>query len=274
MKQRINHIVGLALLFFLCGGTAAAQDFNPTNPPDPYMLYKVVATANDGNYTSGSGSYTEGTVVTLNTSAQSTVYTFKHWLKDGVVFTTNKQFSYTVETSNVRFQAVYEFNPDNPSDPQTINEYRLYLEPDPAGACSFSRTSGAKAEAGNTVSVTAYASQGFVFEGWYNGETKVSSTTTLSGFTMPTSNTTLTAKFTYNPTMPGDPESVTENVDLGGLTGDIDGDGEYSVTDVVMMVSAVMDPTTIDNLSKYDMDDDGEVTVTDVVMLVSLVMNN
>ena len=263
-----------AVLFLLYGGAAQAQDFNPSNPPDPYMLYKVVATANDGNYTSGSGSYTAGTVVTLNTSAQSTVYTFKYWTKNGVQYTTDRQFNYTVEAENVTFRAVYEFNPDNPSDPQGIYEYRLYLVPDPEGACSFSRTSGAKAQAGSTVSITAYASQGFVFEGWYNGDTKVAETATYSTFVMPSANTTLTAKFIFNPTSPGDPESAQDNVDLGGVTGDIDGDGEFTVTDVVMMVNAVMNPASISDITIYDMDGDGEVTVTDVVMLVNLVMNN
>lgn len=61
---------------------------------------------------------------------------------------------------------------------------------------------------------------------------------------------------------------------IPGLKGDIDGDGELSVTDVVLLVNAVMDTSSIDNITKYDMDDDGEVTVTDVVLLVNAVMNN
>ena len=56
--------------------------------------------------------------------------------------------------------------------------------------------------------------------------------------------------------------------------GDIDGDGMFSVTDVVSMVNAVMNPTSISDVIKYDMDNDGDVTVSDVVILVSLVMNN
>ena len=261
------------LLLLLCGGAAAWAQFNPSNPPDPYMLYKVVAKATGGNYTSGSGSYTSGSQVRLNTSAASSNYEFLHWTKNGVVYTTDRQFTYTVEAENVEFVAVYKFNPDNPSDPQTINQFRLYLTPQPEGACSFNRTSGAKAEAGTQVWLNPSASQGFVFEGWYQGEELVSST---AGFyyTMPMGNTTLTARFRFVPTNPGDPEGNQENVDMGGLKGDIDGDGELSVTDVVMMVSAVMDSTVIDYLPKYDMDDDGEVSVTDVVMLVSLVMNN
>ena len=103
------------LLLLLCGGAAAWAQFNPSNPPDPYMLYKVVAKATGGNYTSGSGSYTMGTQVRLNTSAASSNYEFLHWTKNGVVYTTDRQFTYTVEAENVEFVAVYKFNPDNPS---------------------------------------------------------------------------------------------------------------------------------------------------------------
>lgn len=263
-----------AVLFLLYGGTAWAQDFNPDNPPDPQMLYKVVALATDGHYTSGSGSYTLGTQVTINTSASSTGFDFKHWTKNGVVYTTARSFTYTVENFNVNFVAVYEFNPDNPNDPQALNEYRLFLVPEPEDACSFSRTSGAKCEGGTNPTVTAYANQGFVFQGWYNGETKISESATLTTFTMPTANTTLTAKYIFNPTLPGDPKGNQENVDQGKVEGDMDGDGELSVTDVVLLVNAVMDSSGISDIKKYDMDGDGELSVTDVVILVNTVMSN
>lgn len=56
--------------------------------------------------------------------------------------------------------------------------------------------------------------------------------------------------------------------------GDIDGDGGLSVTDVLKLVNAVMNPSSISDITKYDMDGDGKLTVTDVVMLVNLVMSN
>lgn len=273
MKQRISQQVILALLLLISGGAAWAQSpFNPSNPPDPYMKYKVVAVANDGNHTSGSGSYTAGTEVTINTSAASDVYTFRYWKKNGVQFTERRQFTYTVEPENVRFEAVYDFTPANPADPQTIDKRRLYLVPDPTGAGSFNRNSGDKFDAGSNILLTAYPNQGFEFNGWYNGETQLATTSSFY-FTMPSANVTLTARFTYNPTSPGDPESNMTDDDWL-LKGDIDEDGEFSVTDVVMMVSVVMNPTSVNDITKYDMDGDGEVSVTDVVMLVSLVMNN
>lgn len=56
--------------------------------------------------------------------------------------------------------------------------------------------------------------------------------------------------------------------------GDVNGDGELSVTDVVLLVNAVMDSSGISDIKKYDMDGDGELSVTDVVILVNTVMSN
>ena len=265
--RQIRITILTVLVALLSGATAWAQEFNPSNPPDPQMLFKVVALATDGHYTSGSGSYTLGTQVTINTSASSTGFDFVHWKKDGVVYTTNKSFTYTVEAANVNFQAVYAFNPDNPNDPQTINEFRLYMVPSPEGACSFSRTSGAKAEAGTYPTVTAYANQGFVFDGWYNGNTKVSESTTLNTFAMPAANTTLTAKYVFNPTAPDEPESSYS-------LGDVNRDRELNVTDVVGLTNYVMSPDGNIDTFLYDTNKDGEVNVTDVVRLVNKIMNN
>lgn len=267
MRNELKQYICVMLVALLCGATAWAQDFNPTNPPDPQMLYKVVATATNGHYTSGSGSYILGTQVNINTSANGTGFDFKHWTKDGVVYTTNKSFTYTVEAANVNFVAVYEFNPTNPQDPQTPNEYRLYLVPDPADACSFNRTSGAKCEAGTQPTVTANASQGFVFQGWYNGDTKISESATLTTFTMPTANTTLTARYVFNPTLPGDPAASYS-------LGDVNQDRELNVTDVIGLTNYIMNPDSNIDTLLYDTNKDGEVNVTDVIRLVNKIMNN
>ena len=120
---------------------------------------------------------------------------------------------------------------------------------------------------GKAVSVTAYASQGFVFEGWYNGDTKLSASTTLSGFTMPSANTTLTACFTYNPTTPADPVS-------SYALGDVNQDRELNVTDVIVLTNYIMNPDPNTPILLYDTNSDGEVNVTDVIRLVNKIMNN
>jgi hypothetical protein len=75
-------------------------------------------------------------------------------------------------------------------------------------------------------------------------------------------------------TMPANDVVLKVALTLVAEKGDIDGDGELSVTDVVLMVNAVMNSSSIDDITRYDMDGDGELSVTDVVLLVNLVMNN
>ena len=261
-----------AMLLLLYGGVAAWAQFNPSNPPDPYMLYKVVAKATGGNYTSGSGSYTMGTQVRLNTSAASSVYEFLYWTKNGEQYTTDRYFTYTVEDANVEFVAVYRFNPDNPSDPQTSNQFRLYLQPYPEGSCSFNCTSGAKVEAGQQVWLSPSPSQNFVFEGWYLGEEKVSSSAAFY-FNMPAANTTLTARYKFVPSNPGDPEGNQEEVDMGYERGDVNKDKNVDMQDVVLMVNYVIGNNPSNFHTAYaDVNNDGSTDLQDVVILVNKII--
>jgi len=75
-------------------------------------------------------------------------------------------------------------------------------------------------------------------------------------------------------TMPANDVVLKVALTLVAEKGDIDGDGELSVTDVVLLVNAVMNSSSIDDITQYDMDGDGDLSVTDVVLLVNLVMNN
>ena len=205
----------LIVLFLIIGNSLLmAQGYNPTNPPEPstgYIKYKIKTSSTTGGLSSGGGSYSEGEVVTINTSASSTSYVFKHWLKDGEFYSNSTSFSYTVEAKNVHFRAVYDFVPSNPAEPFASNEYSLYLGTNIAGSCSFNRTSGAKVEAGTYVDVTAYPSQGYIFQGWYLGDVLLGSTETLS-YQMPQASVTLKAVFEvevipFNPSSPSEPNT-------------------------------------------------------------------
>lgn len=198
----------LAWLLLLVGSSqlwAASPDFDPPTPPEPYIKYVVTVTSERG-YTSGSGKYYEDEEVMISTSSYDSNYYFKCWLKDGKEYTTDQQFTYKVEAKNVKFEAVYGYDPMPPSEPVTSNPYRLYLKTDKEGSCSFNRSSGEKVEAGSQVWLQAYASQGFRFRGWYQGEELVSEDQGFY-FTMPEAHTTLTAKFVYDPDAPGEPNN-------------------------------------------------------------------
>lgn len=200
------HILAWLLLLVGSGQLGATTpDFDPPAPPEPYLRYKVNVEAEYG-YTSGSGEYFEDEEVQIRTSSSNSNYYFKYWLKDGKEYTNDQEFTYKMEAKNVKFVAVFGYDPLPPDEPVTSNPYRLYLNTNKEGSCSFNRTSGEKTEAGQEVWLQAYASQGFRFEGWYEGDSLVSEEAGFN-FLMPEAHTTLTAHFVYDPDAPGEPQN-------------------------------------------------------------------
>ena len=59
------------------------------------------------------------------------------------------------------------------------------------------------------------------------------------------------------------------------LLGDVDGDGHVNVTDVTMLITAVINETFSSIIvDASDLDGNGLINVTDVTMLITLVINN
>ncbi len=205
----------LAWLLLLVGSNqlwAVSPDFNPPTPPEPYIKYVVTVTSERG-YASGNGKYFEGEEVFISTSSYDQDYHFRCWLKNGEEYSTDQQFTYIVEDRNVKFEALYTYDPVPPSEPVASNPYRLYLTTNKEGCCSFNRTSGEKVEAGSQIWIQAYASQGFRLLGWYEGDELISKEESFV-FTMPEAHTTLTAKFVYDPAVPDEPNNPgQDNVD-------------------------------------------------------------
>lgn len=129
MKRIIIHSVTTWLLLFLSSTMLMAalpdDDFNPVNPPDPMMKYKVEVAYSEYGYTSGGGTYNWGDEAYISTSANNENYQFAYWLKNGVKYSEESSFIYKVEEWNVKFEAVYDYKPVSPSDPQPMNRYRL-----------------------------------------------------------------------------------------------------------------------------------------------------
>lgn len=262
MRRLLMIIVSIVWAFPML-----ADDFNPANPPDPYTKYKVVTSATPTGYTSGGGSYLPNTEISISTSSASVNYTFSHWTKNGEYYTNAVSFRYTVEPQKTEFVAVYDYNPVNPSDPQATNQYRLYLTTNIPSACTFNRTSGAKAEADTYVTVTATKSMGYDFLGWYEGSTKVSDKLSFR-YLMPFSNATLTARFEYNPQNPGDPGSSQDDVQNTKL-GDVNGDGSVNTTDAVLIINYYLGKTKEINKRAADVNSDGAVNTTDAVLIIN-----
>ena len=255
---------------------AAQDDFDPATPIEPYMRYKVKVEVNEpaAAYISGEGTYTVGTQVYINTSAKSSNYTFSHWLKDGVEYSTSTGFYYTVNES-AKFVAVYDFTPTAPSEPSGSYPRKLYLESSPNDACSFNRTSGAKVDEETYVNVAVYPNVGFEFKGWYENGVKVSSSTNFN-YLMGNDDTTLTAMFEYNPATPDEPEMADDQESVANSKlGDIDGNGIVNVSDAVDLIEHYI-AGTVDELdmSVADVDGNGIINVSDAIEIIDIYINN
>ena len=255
-------------------GTAGAQaqdDYNPANPPEPMTRYAVTVSCEpaEAGYTSGSGKYTQGATVNVSTSAKSN-YEFQYWMQDGVRIDKGTSFKYTMGSEKTSFVAVYAYNPPNPQEPTMPNTYRLYLETNEEGSCTFNLTSGQKQKGGQKVTVRAQnITPGFVFQGWYEGETQVSTSASFS-YTMPTKDVTLTAHLVYNPSSPGDPTGSQSSVDQTLIVGDVDGDGVVDLADAVLVINHyVGKPVTTFIEKAADVDGDGVVDLADAVLIIN-----
>ena len=276
MNRILGNIV-LALLLLLGSSSAAwaqTEEYNPSNPPEPYARYKVTTKSAYG-WTSGGGTYQQGNMATIRVSSSNANYTFAYWTKNGERYTDKQEFVYRVE-ENARFEAVFDFTPVNPLEPVMPNTYRLYLTTDLEGACSFNRTSGAKVEADEYVQIKAISSPGFVFEGWYLNGNWVSDQISFNYF-MPRSNVSLEARFSYSPDNPDEPNSSggqTGNVANGGKKGDVNGDGIVNTVDAVLILRYSMGLINIEfDTRSIDINGDGIVDISDAILILRIAMN-
>lgn len=167
----------------------------------------------------GSGLYKAATT-TIKTTANAN-YEFRYWQKnsDATPYTTDMQFTYTVEDDDVTFTAVYEYVeppyiPDNPDEP--LNEadklaawkVNVTLQDEAAGVVS----GAGRYKYGNTVTVSTSPNAGYEFEHWLKG-TEVYATTPSFTYTVVAEDVTFVAVYTYVG-IPEPPAPVTHKLNL------------------------------------------------------------
>ena len=243
--------VWLLLVLGTAGAQAQTDDFNPQNPPEPMTRYTVTVSCepSEAAQVSGGGKYAVGATVKVSTSAKSN-YEFQYWMQDGVRIDKARSFTYTMGSQKTSFVAVYTYNPPSPQEPTMPNTYRLYLETNEAGSCTFNLSSGQKQEGGQSVWVVAQnITPGYVFQGWYEGETQVSTSASFN-YTMPTKDVTLTAHLVYNPSNPGDPAGGNQtDVDQNAVKmGDVNGDGEVNEVDAQLILDVSVGQKSLSDL--------------------------
>lgn len=251
--------------------TANAQDvFDPVLPGEPNAHYKVTVAISDANAGTvyGAGSYTTGNQITVSksdawfSSDADVYYQFKHWTLNGVKYSTESSFDYVVGTENADFVAVYET-----ISPAEVTS-KVFVEMSPADASDNYATSGQRIFEGDYAYIYCEEKAGFEFEGWYEGDRLVSSDRYFN-YLVGENDVTLIAKFTYNPTIPGEPTSSQDNVD-NSTKGDVNNDGTVDVQDVVACVNVVL---TDSGNKRADVNKDEVIDVQDVVSLVNIILN-
>lgn len=275
MRTIYRYVIGV-LLCMSSHLLLMADDYNPTNPAEPYVYNKLSMNGRPTEAVSslsGAGYYKEGTVVTLYSYRRSSAYTFSHWEKNGEWYSNEASLEYTMENDAVTFTACYNYSPPSPDEP-LVNDNRLYLVAEPLTACRFDVQSGLSYEYDQAVSLAATANTGYIFLGWYNGSKLVSDKLNFS-FYMPEGDLTLTAKFEYNPTSPDEPKGDGSQTNVQTTpTGDANGDGIVNVTDAVYLINVCLGLTTDANMDKCDVNGDGAVNVTDAVAIINICLKN
>ena len=150
-----------------------------------------------------------GDEITLTATAAEG-FIFQNWRKDGVVFSSDSEITYTMPAGDVTLTAYFVAD--------DVQLYTLSLVANPVEGGNVS--GGGQFIENEEVTISAVVNDGYLFVNWTNGETVVSTDASYT-FTMPAENLSLTANFeeipTYTLTLAVNP------VDAGTVTGA----GEY-----------------------------------------------
>ena len=213
MKRYIYYVL-LSLLLPL-SMAAQTDGYDPVNPPDPNWpdnntttTYKVVREAipyGAGKFSMDTNKkFPAGETVTITAYDHNDCY-FICWKDiEGNEVTTDPTLQFTMPESDVKYYAIYSYNPAAPANPVIINNYMLALkcEPQVAGYFNFKDQ---KVQEGSTQSIHAYYNSGFKFVCWKDADGLVVGTSADLKYLMPSHASTLTAYYEYAPTDPAQP---------------------------------------------------------------------
>ena len=155
-----------------------------TCAPTTYTV-SVTASPSNGGTTSGGGTYTQGSNVTITASTNSG-WTFTNWTENGAVVSNNSSYTFTI-TSNRNLVANFS---------QQTYTVSVTANPNNGGTV----TGGGTYTSGSSATVTANANSNWTFTNWTeNGAVAYNNSS--YPFTV-TSNRSLVANFAYTPPPP------------------------------------------------------------------------
>lgn len=198
----------LAFASFLIWVLQGWAQFNPPNPQEPAITYKVELACDPENIAGlqGDGNYQDGSTAWISTYSWNGNYQFQYWELDGKVYSRSSSFTYTLCTRDVKFIAHYKYCPEDPADPNAVFMRRVFLKSEPENVATFNCSNGQKYERNSMQYFSVYGKWGYKFQGWYNGDELLGTENDL-WFTIPDKDVTLTARFRFDPTNPSDPSN-------------------------------------------------------------------
>ena len=201
--KRIRYLTLLWMLF--CGIVCWAQ-FNPESPDEPGQLKTklILKVSPDGTgYTNGGGYFLAGTKVTVTATANSD-WVFVNWTNEnGEQVSTSSSYTFKKGNRKETLTANFSFNPSDPSEPGEL-PYKLTLLHTEGGYVS----GGGYYLGGTTVNIRATPNDNYAFVGWYKADGSLYSSVAETTYKTSKSAATLTAKFTFNPESPSEPNEV------------------------------------------------------------------
>lgn len=188
--------------------------FDPEAPADPaeprtIMYYKLSLSATEGGSVYGGGSYLADKQVTLQAYCD-TGFDFDGWYdSDGNKLSSSTSFNYTTTAKHVMLTAHFKFNPGNPSEPSepTLKpKHNLTANATEGGSISWTTQ---RLQEGQSVTLTAYTNDGYVFLGWYLNDEFY---TKLAQFSYTVTTEVVQdfeARWEFSPSSPGEPGAPT-----------------------------------------------------------------
>ncbi len=172
----------------------AADDKTYTAKFTTYYKVSAEVGTDGGGTVSGGGKVAKGGSITL-TAAANDGYTFDGWYDGETKVCETAEFTVSNVTADKTYTAKFTKN--------TVY-YTISAEVGTDGGGMVS--GGGKAAEGDSITLTATANDGYTFEGWYDGDTKVCDTAKFTVSNV-TADKTYTAKFTKNQVVDPEPEN-------------------------------------------------------------------
>lgn len=241
MKKYISII--LACLFVQLAWAQSGEGYDPQNPGDPQVYYRLTVEASPkkgGSVSPSSMQQLSAGATTYCNASSNAGYKFKQWMVGDKVVSKESNFTYTMPEENVTLIAYFDwvgnegYNPENPGDPFADgyqHKVTLYATPSVGG---YFNSSSFYLREGESTNVYAYSRDGYRFVSWKQNGTIVSTSNPMQ-ITMGTNNQEYTAQFVYDPENPGNPSPNSFNSATGELVID-----EFTTGDLNRAISSAI----------------------------------